>query len=414
MQPILETKSISKCYQIRANQPRYLSLRESIGNLMLFKKPKKELLWALKEISFQAMPGESIAIIGKNGAGKSTLLKILSRITPPSSGKAIVRGRMASLLEVGTGFHPELTGRENIFLNGSVMGLKRSEIRRQFDAIADFSGVEKFLETPLKFYSSGMQLRLAFAVAAFLEPEILLLDEVLAVGDADFQKKGLQKMDEVAKSGKTVLFISHNMAAVRDLCKRGIVLERGRIMYSGSAQDSINYYLQEVKANSCAVWENDLDSPNSSQVYLKKIVISDEWSYPKTEFLSSEAVHIQFHTIAFKEITRFTVGFDLLRQGVHIARSRQIDGLPKSVVTKGEENIFICKMPKWFLHEGTYTIRPFMAVHFIEYLSSVHQSLELYIEVQSDPSRSPLHGNLNAENQPGLLFPMFHWDCLPK
>ncbi len=180
------------------------------------------------DISFDVMPGDTLGIIGKNGAGKSTLLKILSKITPPSSGKIISRGRIASLLEVGTGFHPELSGRENIYLNGSILGMKRSEINKHLDAIIDFSGVEKFLETPLKHYSSGMQLRLAFAVAAFLEPEILVIDEVLAVGDAEFQKKCLGKMEDVSKSGRTILFVSHNITSLQSICKMGLLLIDGK------------------------------------------------------------------------------------------------------------------------------------------------------------------------------------------
>ena len=199
MQPILEIKGISKKFRIRHEQPPYLSLRDSIA--AAFTSPLgggrvgAKDFWALKDVSFDVYPGDSIGIIGKNGAGKSTLLKILSKITPPTQGKIISRGRIASLLEVGTGFHPELSGRENIFLNGSILGMRRKEIQVKFDEIVDFSGVEKFLDTPLKHYSSGMQLRLAFAVAAFLEPEILVIDEVLAVGDAEFQRKCLGKME---------------------------------------------------------------------------------------------------------------------------------------------------------------------------------------------------------------------------
>lgn len=189
------------------------------------------------------MPGDTLGVIGKNGAGKSTLLKILSKITPPTSGRIVSRGRIASLLEVGTGFHPELNGRENIFLNGSILGMKRSEIQKQFDAIVDFSGVEKFINTPLKHYSSGMQLRLAFAVSAFLEPEILIIDEVLAVGDAEFQKKCMGKMGDISKSGRTILFVSHNMAAIQNLCNSGMVLKEGKVIFTGSVEDSIHEYV---------------------------------------------------------------------------------------------------------------------------------------------------------------------------
>jgi len=230
MKPILEIQSVSKKFNIHHEGGSYLSLRDRLTELAKFKSSKKsdEDFWALKDVSFDVMPGESIGIIGKNGAGKSTLLKILSKITPPTHGKIICRGRIASLLEVGTGFHPELTGRENVYLNGSILGMKKKEIDARFDEIVDFAGTERFLDTPLKHYSSGMQLRLAFAVAAFLEPEILVIDEVLAVGDAEFQKKCLGKMEDVSKSGRTILFVSHNMAAVESLCKKTLLLENGK------------------------------------------------------------------------------------------------------------------------------------------------------------------------------------------
>jgi len=247
--PILEIKGISKKFRIQRGHTPYLSLRESVTGF--FKSPFSleraggglEDFWALKNISFDVYPGESIGIIGKNGAGKSTLLKILSKITPPTEGKIISRGRIASLLEVGTGFHHELSGRENIFLNGSILGMKRKEIFAKFDEIVDFSGVEKFLDTPIKHYSTGMQLRLAFAVAAFLEPEILLIDEVLAVGDAEFQRKCIGKMDEVSKSGRTVLFVSHNLSQVQSLCRMGILLDKGKILHNGEMNTVIAHYL---------------------------------------------------------------------------------------------------------------------------------------------------------------------------
>jgi lipopolysaccharide transport system ATP-binding protein len=203
-----------------------------------------EILWALKDVSFKVEQGEALGIIGRNGAGKSTLLKILSRVTTPTSGEVKVKGRIASLLEVGTGFHPELTGRENIFLNGAIMGMSRAEVARKFDEIVDFSGVEKFIDTPVKRYSSGMYVRLAFAVAAHLEPEILIVDEVLAVGDAEFQKKCLGKMGDVAHEGRTVLFVSHNMSAIKNLCKNGILLEKGNIILTSTINKIINQYAE--------------------------------------------------------------------------------------------------------------------------------------------------------------------------
>lgn len=240
MKPILEIRNLSKKFRIRHQEP-YLSLRDKVSGLWRSKQGSEDF-WALHDVNYDVYPGDSVGIIGRNGAGKSTLLKILSRITPPSSGKIVGRGRVASLLEVGTGFHPELTGRENIFLNGSILGMKRLEMVRQFDAIVDFAGTGNFLDTPLKHYSSGMQLRLAFSVAAFLEPEILIIDEVLAVGDAEFQKKCLGKMEEVSKSGRTILFVSHNMAAVASLCGKALLLNQGVVIASGGVQEVTDEY----------------------------------------------------------------------------------------------------------------------------------------------------------------------------
>ncbi|MDO9000770.1 MAG: polysaccharide ABC transporter ATP-binding protein [Bacteroidota bacterium] len=286
MKPILEIKEISKKFQIQGNTKPYLSLRE---NLFSFIKPgqKKEEFWALNNVSFNVEQGDTVGIIGKNGAGKSTLLKILSKITPPTSGKIICRGRIASLLEVGTGFHPELSGRENIFMNGSILGMRKTEILKNFDAIVDFSGVEKFIDTPLKHYSSGMQLRLAFAVAAFLENEILIIDEVLAVGDAEFQKKCLGKMGDISKSGRTILFVSHNINAVKSLCNKGILLEHGKLICKDTSKIVVEKYLnQEMaiankyiapKELSIGAFVNSISIKNHEGNSLNFLPISNDW-----------------------------------------------------------------------------------------------------------------------------------------
>ncbi|MEM7317251.1 MAG: ABC transporter ATP-binding protein, partial [Planctomycetota bacterium] len=255
----IHAEGIGKQYRIGAKQKSYGSLRESLMNLSssAFGKVRGGLksfggqsgtdtFWALKDISFEIKQGDVVGIVGSNGAGKSTLLKVLSRITDPTTGFVDLRGRVGSLLEVGTGFHPELTGRENIFLNGAILGMPRTVVKRQFDAIVDFAGVEKFIDTPVKRYSSGMYLRLAFAVAAHLEPEILLVDEVLAVGDASFQKKCIGKMDSVARDGRTVLFVSHNMAAIRSLCTRGLLLRNGQLVEQGDVQNVIECYFRDL------------------------------------------------------------------------------------------------------------------------------------------------------------------------
>lgn len=267
MKPIIEIKGVSKRYNI-AHRPRgYVALRDVLAEIgkrpfrFLEKKAKtalgrtiKEEFWALRDINLSIERGEAVGIIGANGAGKSTLLKILSRITPPTEGEAVLRGRSAALLEVGTGFHPELTGRENIFLNAAVLGMPRKEVLRKFDEIVAFSGVEKFIDTPVKRYSSGMYVRLAFAVAAHIEPDILFIDEVLAVGDAEFQKKCLGKMDEVThEHGRTVVFVSHNMDAVRQLCKKAVLLEHGRVSAVGPTEEVIAAYLTKKGSGSLEV-----------------------------------------------------------------------------------------------------------------------------------------------------------------
>lgn len=278
MKPILEVHNIGKKYRIQHIQGGYLSLRERLMNGLQFNRTESEDFWALQDVSFSLNAGDSLGIIGRNGAGKSTLLKILSRITHPSNGKIITRGRIASLLEVGTGFHPELTGRENIFFNGSLLGMKRSEIQLHFDEIVDFSGTGRFLDTPLKHYSSGMQLRLAFSVAAFLEPEILVIDEVLAVGDAEFQKKCIGKMEDVSRSGRTILFVSHNMSAVQDLCKKSILLEAGKNIREAATAEIVSYYQNKMATEVTDMWEDKRTKTASVLVFrsVKVILLGDQ------------------------------------------------------------------------------------------------------------------------------------------
>jgi lipopolysaccharide transport system ATP-binding protein len=256
---VIRVENLSKKYILGQKQERYTTLRDRFNDRAkaLFKpfqsKSKSQSynneFWALQDVSFQIKEGDSVGIIGRNGAGKSTLLKVLSRITEPTRGRIKIKGRVASLLEVGTGFHPELTGRENIYLNSAILGMGKSEIERKFDEIVAFAEVEKFLDTPVKRYSSGMYVRLAFAVAAHLEPEVLIVDEVLAVGDAQFQNKCLGKMQDVTHSGRTVLFVSHNMAAVRQLCNSGIFMQKGTVSFAGSADQAIDHYLRINQGN---------------------------------------------------------------------------------------------------------------------------------------------------------------------
>src|SRR5678810_1400623 len=258
--PVINVRGLGKAYRIGMINPKHTNFRETV--MELAKTPFKRLrrynedwssdepdtYWALKDVSFEVGQGEVLGVIGRNGAGKSTLLKLLSRITDPTEGRVRIKGRVASLLEVGTGFHPELTGRENIFLNGAILGMSRAEIKNKFDEIVAFAEIEKFLDTPVKRYSSGMYLRLAFAVAAHLEPEILVVDEVLAVGDAEFQRKCLGKMNDVAQQGRTVLFVSHNMSAILRLTQEAIVLKKGQLLMRGPTQEAVDYYLSSGQA----------------------------------------------------------------------------------------------------------------------------------------------------------------------
>ena len=256
---------------IRGKDDPYLKIGETNDRTQ---KGDSRFVWALRDINFKVEQGDVVGIIGKNGAGKSTLLKILSRVTSPTTGDIKIKGRIASLLEVGTGFHPEMTGRENIFMNGSIMGMTKAEIRSKFDEIIDFAGVAKYVDTPVKRYSSGMMVRLGFAIAAHLEPEILVVDEVLAVGDAEFQKKAIGKMQDVSKGeGRTVLFVSHNMAAVKSLCQKGLVLQNGMVAFSGSIDDSLKVYLKETPLNK---EKKIIDSikQNKSTIVFKRILIN--------------------------------------------------------------------------------------------------------------------------------------------
>src|SRR5437660_266586 len=263
MEPIIKVQNLGKQYRIGSDRSAYSTLRETL--VSKFRSPlngrnrsANKKIWALSDVGFEINPGEVVGIIGRNGAGKSTLLKILSRITEPTTGRVELYGRIASLLEVGTGFHPELTGRENVYLNGAILGMSRAEISRKFDGIVAFAEIEKFLDTPVKRYSSGMYVRLAFAVAAYLEPEILVVDEVLAVGDAQFQKKCLDKMQDVGRQGRTVFFVSHNMPAVTRLCPRAILLDEGRILRDGASHEIVSTYLRSGLGTTAVREWNDI------------------------------------------------------------------------------------------------------------------------------------------------------------
>ncbi|NMC21129.1 MAG: ABC transporter ATP-binding protein [Thermogutta sp.] len=311
-------------------------------------------IWALKDVSFEVKHGEVLGIIGPNGAGKSTLLKILSRITEPTAGYAEIRGRVGSLLEVGTGFHPELTGRENVYLNGSILGMSKAEIRRKFDDIVSFAGVEKFIDTPVKRYSSGMQVRLAFAVAAHLDPEILIIDEVLAVGDAEFQKRCLGKMNEVSRSGRTVLFVSHNMAAVEGLCTRVLSLDMGRIATDGDPVTAIQTYLLP-KSASRPIWFQASEPPGSQPaIYSVTITNEDGKAHNTIKMGTDVQIAIRIVNIRCQSDFEFSLRFtDSL--GRRVMTCNNLFQHPRPIRLRKEDTIQ-CVVHDCRLAPGTYSL----------------------------------------------------------
>jgi len=331
---VIKVQNLSKQYRIGTKEG-YKTFRETlvdaakapfqkistlINPQSAIRNPQSETIWALKDVSFEVKQGEVIGIIGRNGAGKTTLLKILSKITEPTEGRVELKGRIGSLLEVGTGFHPELTGHENVYLYGAILGMDRWEVTRKFDEIVAFAGIEKFIETPVKRYSSGMYMRLAFAVAAHMEPEILLVDEVLAVGDMAFQRKCLGKMGEVSKEGRTVLFVSHNMAAVENLCQRGVMLNQGRIEYIGSQTEAINQYLSDSSIKVLSLRDRT-DRQGSGEIKVVGIEIRDDEDNILETVRSGQSITLRFYyEIKSKvKLSRVLAGFALQTQfGVNV------------------------------------------------------------------------------------------------
>ena len=362
--PIISVKNLGKKYSITHQHGRYIALRDVIANVarnplgflkykakQIIGQETKEEFWALKDINFEVQKGEVIGIIGANGAGKSTLLKILTGITPPTTGEAILRGKVASLLEVGTGFHPELTGRENIFLNGAILGMTRKEIAWKFDEIVAFSGTEKFLDTPMKYYSSGMYVRLAFSVAAHMEPDILLVDEVLAVGDAEFQKKCLGKMEEVTKKeGRTILFVSHNMGAIQRLCQKTILLEKGKVKMFGETEEIISAYLKD-RSN------KTINFPiKKPPLIINHFDVFQKGSLPDL-FSSDKIINIIIDIELEKDLTHFRIGFFLKTiNGEFIVQALIADWQKEhSTLKKGKYKIEGI-IPSNFLNAGKYLI----------------------------------------------------------
>lgn len=366
-----------------------------------------EYVWALRDINLEVKQGEVLGIIGKNGAGKSTLLKLLSRVTTPTTGRILSKGRIASLLEVGTGFHPEMTGRENIYMNGSIMGMTKAEITSKFDEIVDFAGVAKYIETPVKRYSSGMMVRLGFAIAAHLEPEILVVDEVLAVGDAEFQKKAVGKMQDVStEHGRTVLFVSHNMTAVANLCNKVTVLKNGIIDFLGDSNTGIDYYLKDSGSNFLSHLQGLIDKnwfPVDNEFELIDLELSQNQS-ANTEFYTTFPINLRFTYRVKKKINGLRIGFDLIdnHTGVTLFRTFHDDGLE---TTTHEPGIFSLdgEIPCNLLKPGSYSVNIAIGIHNIRWISYSKISLPINIH------------NINginkhyADKRPGIIMPSITW-----
>jgi lipopolysaccharide transport system ATP-binding protein len=419
----IRVEGIGKRYQIGARQQPYRTMGETISSIARaplnsarsFLRRRRDLrvrptFWALRDLSFEVKRGEVIGVIGSNGAGKSTLLKILSRVTEPTCGFAEIHGRVGSLLEVGTGFHAELSGRENIFLNGSILGMKHAEIRRKFDDVVAFAEVEQFLDTPVKRYSSGMYLRLAFSVAAHLEPEILLVDEVLAVGDAAFQKKCLGKLQDVAThSDRTVLFVSHNMQAVQSLCSRVIHLEQGRVVDTGDARAVIGRYLAKVgSTGSYRVWDGE--APGNDEVRLRAVEARGDGERHGTYSSSRDiTVKIDFDVSIVRR--GLCVGFDLVTpDGITVLRSYQTDVAEGQCPTPAiGSNSWICRIPAGLLNGGQYYVCPKIGVHNAYWI--VDGEAFVRFAVVLSHGVSPLWNSLTGGSRPGVIAPIFDWSA---
>lgn len=419
MKPVIEIKQLGKKYRIRSNES-YLALRDVISNgIKNAFKPrteKKEDFWALRDINLQIQQGDRIGIIGKNGAGKSTLLKILSRVTWPTTGEAIIRGRLASLLEVGTGFHPELTGRENIFLNGSILGLKKTEIIKQFDAIVDFSGVEKFLDTPLKHYSSGMQLRLAFAVAAHLDPEILLVDEVLAVGDWEFQKKCLGKMEEVSKTqGRTILFVSHNIEAVVRLCNRAVLLEYGKVKLIDSVTNVTKEYLKnDFGTNAIRKWDIEQHAPGNKEIQLMEVFVHDQENKINEIFDTTSLIGITFSFHVKQTLAPFTHGISLFDiSGNNIFNAHDVSSSVRLLNRELGKYEVTAWIPENLLAEGSYSVQVAAMEVSGNNLIHFHEPDCVFFTVIDSLSGNSARG-MYTGSFPGIIRPKLVWQSKKK
>jgi lipopolysaccharide transport system ATP-binding protein len=414
MNDAIRVEDLGKQYRIGGMPSGYRTLRDALssGLRRLSRRgspPSTDTIWALRHINFNVERGQVLGIVGRNGAGKSTLLKLLSRVTDPTEGKAEIYGRVGSLLEVGTGFHPELTGRENIYLNGAILGMKRAEIERKFDEIVDFSEVRKFIDTPVKRYSSGMYLRLAFAVAAHLEPEILVVDEVLAVGDAEFQRKCLGKMSDVAHEGRTVLFVSHNMSAILRLTEETIVLDKGQIVMRGPTPEAVDFYMTSEMARSGERrWEPGDDYQTNNPFHPLAIRVLDSQGRVADRVLSSEDFSVEFEYELREELTGLRVGMYLATsRGEQVFTSFDTDN-PETYerLTDRRKGHYIskCRIPRDLLNGGVFVL----GVNASSFRIRSYFTDEHALTFTVDPTGAP--GSQWAEHRRGPVRPALNWE----
>jgi len=415
----IRVEDLGKQYRIGASPLKYQTFRDALVNAVTspIRRIRKSLpimndeaytIWALRHINFKVREGQVLGVIGRNGAGKSTLLKVLSRVTEPTEGEVEIRGRVGSLLEVGTGFHPELTGRENIYLNGAILGMKRVEIDKKFDEIVAFSGVERFIDTPVKRYSSGMYLRLAFSVAAHLEPEILVVDEVLAVGDAEFQRKCLGKMSDVAQEGRTVIFVSHNMSAILRLTEEAIVLENGKIVFQGPTAEAVDFYMASgYQSIGERTWNADEIPASASPFRPITLRILNHKSKVVDLVMSSESVTFEVEYDLNKPIKGLRVGLYLMNmRGEFVFTTFDTDDLDvyeKFAVRDAGSYISRCVIPKDLLNEGRYVIGINASTYRVKRYFQDERALVFSVDGISAP------GKQWPEQRMGLIRPRLDW-----
>lgn len=425
MAPIISVNGIGKKYRLNGSGPAHDTLRDMLASLVSRKRPEPAAeaapagpreFWALKDVSFDVNEGEVVGIVGRNGAGKSTLLKILSRITTPTAGEAILNGRVGSLLEVGTGFHPELTGRENVYFNGTILGLRKHEIKARFDEIVAFSGIEAFIDTPIKRYSSGMKMRLAFSVAAHLEPEIMIIDEVLAVGDVDFQNKCLGKMRDVASAGRTVLFVSHNMNAVMQLCSRIVWLERGQLKAdSRDVHETCGRYLLGSEGVVNGAYDPALSGAFECEYFtLNNFRVADENGKTLNKPTpGNKDIFVEIDVFVKKLDPSLNFGFSIIdEQGTELMWSltTDTDASQWPEINVGR-NVLRTKIPSRLLNEDRYRVDFFASLHMLAWLSQPgNTNISVSFQIAGELSDSPYW----HARRPGVIAPVLTWESVGK